>query len=130
MSSPLEHVHLTVPLDARHAATARLVGASLAADAGFTADDIDDLRLGINEAVALLADGDAGEGTRLLIDFRRWDDRLDVELRSTGSSPLALDDLAQRILDTVVTSYRCDGTSISLTSLIPRGGDDGGASDA
>ena len=53
----------------RHASTVRVVAASLGADAGLTVDEIEDLRLGVNEAVSVLADVDAPTGARLRVRF-------------------------------------------------------------
>ena len=57
-----EFVELDLPLAHRHASTVRVVAASLGADAGLTVDEIEDLRLGVNEAVSVLADVDATVG--------------------------------------------------------------------
>ena len=49
-----------------------VVAASLGADAGLTVDEIEDLRLGVNEAVSVLADVDATAGVRLGCGSRPW----------------------------------------------------------
>lgn len=100
-------VTLTLPLDVRHASTARMVAASLAADAGFTVDEIDDLRLGINEVVSVLADeSSADPATRLQIDFTISPGRVDARVaRSDGAGAAELDDLAKRILDAVTDRF-------------------------
>ena len=69
MSSAGELITLDFPLTARHASTVRVVAASLAADCGFNIDEIDDLRLGINEAVSIMTDVDAPAQARLLVEF-------------------------------------------------------------
>ena len=69
MSSAGEVITLSLPLSARHASTVRVVAASLAADCGFNIDEIDDLRLGINEAVSIMTDIDAPPQARLLVEF-------------------------------------------------------------
>jgi len=138
-SSSEHHVHLDLPLDPRHAATARLVGASLGADVGMHIDDIDDLRLGINEAVALLSDVPEAGTARLLVDFRWSPDALQVELRSTASTEaVELDDLARRILAAVVDSFTSSPEGFTLTKRVspdgsgerPTDGDTGAAGGA
>jgi hypothetical protein len=101
-------VSLVVPLTPRHAATARVVAASLAADAGFSVDEIDDFRLGINEAVAVLTDdvddtpGDATLEVRLDVSDRR----IDVVVRRVGGGPVVPpDELADRILSAVLDAH-------------------------
>ncbi|MCU1359412.1 MAG: putative anti-sigma factor [Ilumatobacteraceae bacterium] len=109
-TTSLDDVHvvtLTLPLHVRHASTARMVAASLAADAGFSVDEIDDLRLGINEVVSVLADEPADvPGTRLTIEFSITPGRVDATVeRSDAAGSADLDDLAKRILDAVTDHY-------------------------
>lgn len=109
-----ETIKLRLPADARHAATARVVAASLAADLGFDVDEIDDLRLGVNEAVAILLDdgGAAGSGHGLEVVFRVSDRRIDIEVSRPGATTgITLDELAERILTAVVDHHdHVDGT--------------------
>ena len=55
-------VDVTVPLRAEFASIVRLIAASLGADAGFTVDDIDDLRLALSEVFSSLVDTVTAEG--------------------------------------------------------------------
>ncbi len=116
----MELIQLSLPLSSRHAATARVVAASLAADAGFTVDEIDDLRLGINEAVALLTDElpDAPDA-RLDLRIASGDGRIEVEIRPIGTSgSVQPDELARRILSAVVDEFEFydGGCSLSKSS--------------
>jgi anti-sigma regulatory factor (Ser/Thr protein kinase) len=105
----MERIELRLPLAARHAATARVVAASLAADAGFSIDEIDDVRLGLNEAVAVLTDGASAPedaGAALEIEFRVDGRALELVVRSTGDhAAVEPDELAGRILDAVMDRY-------------------------
>ena len=107
-----EVVELELPLHHRHASTVRVVTASLAADAGFTVDEIEDLRLGVNEAVSVLADVDAIDGARLHLRFSVSDASMTVVASRTGVSDAVtiddVDDLAVRILRAVVDDFRVD----------------------
>ena len=122
MTSP-ETVELDLPLSTRYASTARVVAASLAADAGFTVDEIDDLRIGLNEAVSLVADVDAdddGEGeARLRLRFQIDDGRMTVHVGRTGvpAGGVVLDVLAERILGAVVDEFSTDGDQFTLTKV-------------
>jgi hypothetical protein len=107
---------IDLPLHTRHSATARAVAASLGADAGFNVDDIDDLRLGVNEAVAVLTDTDVDPGpdARLQLQFDVEPGRIVVAVRriGVGEQPGELDRLATRILTAVVDEFGVapDGT--------------------
>jgi anti-sigma regulatory factor (Ser/Thr protein kinase) len=107
-----EHVDLDLPLHPRHAATIRAVTASLAADAGFSVDEIDDLRLGVNEAVSVLTDVDAGPDARLHVRVDPGPGSVTVTSARRGVAEQVvsadLDDLAGRILRAVVDEFGID----------------------
>lgn len=108
-------VTLTIPASPRHAATVRVVAASIAADLGLDVDQIDDLRLGINEAVAVLTD-EVSEHDELEIEFTMSPGRLDVEVRCTGRTAVpAPDDLADRILAAVVDHHEYSDGAIRFS---------------
>jgi serine/threonine-protein kinase RsbW len=112
-----DRIEIDLPLSHRHASTVRAVAASLAADLGFSVDEIDDLRLGVNEAVSVLADVDPVEGARLHLTFAvdgiegqsavvvvtaaRYG--IDAQLTQADLDPLAL-----RILSAVVDHFEID----------------------
>lgn len=124
-----EQVRLDVPLDARYATTVRSVVASLAATLGMSVDDIDDLRLGVNEAISLLTDrGDEPEDddARLHVAFDTEPGRISVSVRRSGvaSTVTDVDGLAQRILDAVVDGWSVDGDGrIELVKRVRPDGD-------
>jgi len=107
-----ERIAVDLPLHIRHASTVRVVAASVAADAGFTIDEIEDLRLGVNEAFSVLADVEPDDAARLTVEFERDDGSVRVVARRSGiDAPLppdAPDGLARRILGAVVDEYRVD----------------------
>lgn len=111
-----DHVDLDLPLHSRYASTVRAVTASMAADAGFSVDDIDDLRLGVNEAIAVLTDVDESIEHRLQVRFEC--DRGQITVRSQrlgGADPMTDDDLdvlARKILDAVVDGYDVDDAGV------------------
>jgi anti-sigma regulatory factor (Ser/Thr protein kinase) len=114
-----EIVELDLPLSTRYASTARVVAASLAADAGFTVDEIDDLRIGLNEAVSLVADVEADDDgeARLRVRFQIDDGRVTVRVGRTGvpAGGITIDVLAERILGAVVDDFSSDGDHFVLT---------------
>ena len=110
---PEDHIRLSVPADTRYARLARLTAASLAGRDGFTYDEVEDVRIAVSEACALLLGGpltaddgldDLGglasggfdeAGRPSPLDDPTFDggddplDRLDVEL-TTGNGELAV----------------------------------------
>ena len=124
-----EIVELDLPLEHRHASTVRVVAASLGADAGLTVDEIEDLRLGVNEAVSVLADVDVTGGARLRVRFEILDHGMTVTARRSGvEQGLSIDDidaLAVRILSAVVDEFRVDddGAFVVVKNALARDGD-------
>jgi serine/threonine-protein kinase RsbW len=109
-----DHVELDVPLASRFASTVRAVAASMGAELGFSVDDIDDLRLGVNEAVSILGDVDDHSEARLHIRFETGDGAVTVRCSRRGvEEPVVeehIDVLARRILDAVVDEFSVDGS--------------------
>jgi serine/threonine-protein kinase RsbW len=105
-------VELEVPLHPRYGSTVRAVAASVCAELGFSVDDIDDLRLGVNEAVSVLADVDDPTGGRLRVRLESGDGAVTVvcSRHGIGERLVAadIDVLARRILDAVVDEYTVD----------------------
>ncbi len=78
-------VALTIPAQARHVVLARTAGASVAAHAGFTIDRIDDVRLAIDEAVALsLSYADIDE--RVGVELELLTSGLEIRIRTATSN--------------------------------------------
>lgn len=104
-----EVVGLDLPLHHRHASTVRVVAASLAADIGFSVDEIEDLRLGVDEAVSVVADVDGPPEARMHLRFELSGSALTVAVSRTGVADRiergALDELAVRILGAVVDRF-------------------------
>ena len=124
-----EVVELDLPLQNRHASTVRVVAASLGADAGLTIDEIEDLRLGVNEAVSVLADVDAVDGARLRVRFEIHGAGMTVTARRSGVDQTLsmgdIDELAVRILRAVVDEFRVDddGAFVVVKNALARDGD-------
>jgi serine/threonine-protein kinase RsbW len=113
-----EPVRLTVPATTRYLAAARVVAASLGAESGLSVDDLDDLRLGVNELVSLLVES-AAPGARIDLEFATGDAEVTVRGRLDGEvgpdGPSEIDELTRRIIDAVADHHELDGTSFSLT---------------
>lgn len=109
---------VVVPLRPEFAATLRTVAVSLGADAGFSIDELDDLRLGVSELfTALVGDGLIGDGSEGSArgTFTIVPGALTVSISSDdGSVDLDLDDLALSILQSVSDSVDTTPTSVTL----------------
>lgn len=109
-------VQLTVPARAGSARLARLMAVAVAADAGFTLDETEDLRVAVSELVALLVDDLQNAGDLVRLTYQRDSDAVEVtgkrEFDSANAEPSATvptrnapDDLALEILRVVVDEH-------------------------
>jgi hypothetical protein len=126
-------VRLRVPLRDEFASTVRVVVASIGADAGFTVDDIDDLRLAVSEVFSAFTIG-ADEDSAVVDLAARTTigsgesgaDRTAVEIRlaaSSGSVPsgsIDLDELAMTIIRAAVDDFRIDAGVVTLVKRTDR----------
>lgn len=109
-----DRVEVSVPLRTEFFATLRTMAAALGADAGFSIDEIDDLRLGISEVVGSF-DSD-GDGDRILAVFDVGPAVVTVTLSaSKADTGIHLDELATGILNTVVDQFDVSGNVVSLS---------------
>lgn len=123
-------VDVSVPLRAEYGSILRLVTASLGADAGFTVDDIDDLRLALSEVFASIVDSvGSADSTdrehRLAVTFDTSGQGVAVTLSplfSDGDTPPAdavfqLDELATSIIHVAVDEFEVVGTTARLVKF-------------
>ena len=103
-----------VPLRTRYASTIRILAASLGAEAGFTIDEIDDVRLALDEVFSMLAERHVGE--RVRTTFRLDDHQLIAGFRlESGPVDVTPDELAANILASVVDHYEFRSDGVTLT---------------
>ena len=108
------NVEVMIPLDLRNASIVRVVAAALGADSGYSMDEIDDFRLALNEAFALLVDASPAPA-RAHITFTPGHGELTATLqRSDGIPPATPDTLTAGILRAVVDGMNIDGPVIRL----------------
>lgn len=114
-SDPGRVVRLELPPSSRYLSAARVVAVSLGADAGLTVDDLDDLRLGVNELVTAMIEG-AQESARITLEFESNDHAVSVAGRIEGTSHgVVPDELTARILTAVADHYELGTSSFVLT---------------
>jgi serine/threonine-protein kinase RsbW len=110
----VDTVRITIPASPAYVQVVRLVAAGLASRLKFTIDDIEDLKIAVDELSAYLTGAQGREGD-LDIRFTVTDDRIEI----AGIGILApgqkirtdLTDFSRMILDTVVDSATLDSTN-------------------
>jgi Histidine kinase-like ATPase domain len=102
-------VHLTLPAEPGSVRLARLVAAGVAADAGLTIDDAEDLRIAVSELVALLVEGSDDPSRSARVTYERSPGRVEVNgevsLPTVSVPEAPTDDLALEILRVVVDEH-------------------------
>lgn len=109
-------IEIVVPLRAEHAATLRVIVASLGSDNGLSVDEIDDVKLAVSEVFTLLAD-DADErgATHAHVGYTAESGAITITLhRGLDDEQLELDALAATILSSVVDEHVVDAAGIKL----------------
>ncbi len=110
-------VEISVPMRTEFIATLRTVAASIGADAGFSIDEIDDLRLAISEVVSSLTDRTAPDD-RVDASFVTEGSRVAVTITTRrGDAAIELDELASSILNSVVDEFVVDGSAVTIVKL-------------
>ena len=103
-------VDVAVPLRPEFASIVRLIAASLGADAGFSVDDIDDLRLALSEVFGAFVEADPDDVRRSRHDRVRhvwpglWRRRCD-DVDRPAVVEAVLDDLASSIISVAVDEF-------------------------
>jgi hypothetical protein len=109
-----DRFEVIVPLQTRYASTVRMIAASLGAEAGFTVDEIDDVRLALDEVFSLLAERHVGD--RVRTTFRLDGHQLIAGLTlESGPVDVKPDLLASNILRSVVDQYEFTSDGVTLT---------------
>jgi serine/threonine-protein kinase RsbW len=113
-------VELRLPADSAYVSVLRTTTAGLAARLDFPIDDIEDLRIAVGEASAMVLP-EAEDGTDLLCLFFLAPGELTVRVEVTSSEPVEpdYDSFAWQVLSTLATSAHADSTggrfAVSLT---------------
>lgn len=113
--SKSDRIDISVPLRAEFASTLRALTASIGADAGFSIDELDDLRLALSEVFSVLADAADGDD-RALVSLAVTHGELSISIGSDHTDkPLELDPLAASILQSVTDGYEIGPGSVAFT---------------
>lgn len=106
-------VELRLPAESAYVAVLRMTTAGLAARLDFTLDDIEDLRMAVGEACALLLEhADARSDLRAAFDLSEGSIRVSISAGDLGGADLDLDSFGWQVLTaltTETTTRREDG---------------------
>jgi serine/threonine-protein kinase RsbW len=107
-------IEVILPARVEWAATLRVLVASLGADADFSVDEIDDLRLAVSEVFTTLSDTAVGGtcSTAFVLDGHSIS--VSMRLGGDGADEVALDSLAEAILSAVVDEHMIKSGVITL----------------
>ena len=112
LRSVSDEVRLAVPATPEFVRLARVTAAGLASRLGFTFDDVDDLRLAIDELCFALIGAKGRQGT-VQLSYKVMDDGLEVvgtgHFVDDGPAP-ALHDFSGQILDALVDEHDLTGS--------------------
>jgi hypothetical protein len=105
-------ITLIAPAERGSVRLARILAGGVAADAGLSIDDTEDLRIAVSELVALLVDGLGGAESTIEVRFQRTAGEVAVEghLPPVADHPdkAGVDDLVLEILRVVVDDHSFD----------------------
>ena len=103
----MESVSITIPASPRYLGVLRLVAAGLAARLRFTLEDIEDLKIAVDELSAYITGSQGREGT-IHVRFSVGDDRIEIHGRADldpgHKVRTDLTEFSQMILQTVADS--------------------------
>ncbi|WP_017935441.1 hypothetical protein [Nocardioides sp. Iso805N] len=114
-------VELRLPADSAYVSVLRTTSAGLAARLDFTLDDIEDLRMAVGEASAMVLEA-ADDGVDLTTEFWLEQQAITVRVSAPGVTPelAAEEDFAWQVLTTLATeaSATSAGGSFAITLLL------------
>jgi serine/threonine-protein kinase RsbW len=103
-SSPAARVEVRLPAEGAYAAVLRTTAAALAARLDLTIEDIEDLRIAIGEATALVLPlADPGADLLCVFDLLESQVAVDLSVRSTGEPVVDRSSFAWQVLDTLAS---------------------------
>lgn len=110
-------VSIEIPAEPRFVALTRVAAASLASDLDPVIDDVEDLRVAVNELVGLLVE--ASDGGHVTLEMWSEDRAVHVTARCSGdASRVVPDQLTRRILDATVDDYEVGQGSFRMHKLL------------
>lgn len=114
-------VSVRLPAESAYLSVLRTATAGLAARLDFTLDEIEDLRIAVDEACAMLLN-EAVPGTDLTAEFELTGQEMQVrvEVATVGSSAPKRDDFAWMVLTALADDVEADGGSEDRMAIVLR----------
>ncbi len=110
-----DRIEITVPLRVEFASTLRTLIAAIGSDAGFSVDELDDLRLALSEVFSVLADTAPADGrARVSCSLAHRELSVTVAADTPGVS-IVLDDLATSILESVTDAVTVGAVAVTFS---------------
>jgi hypothetical protein len=107
-------VELRVPASHEFASMVRLVGASMAAEAAFSVDDIEDLRIAVSEMFGGAVVGHEQASGVITVRYRSTDAGIEVGFHVEFGIEIVLDELAESIIRVAVDDVDLVNNSLVL----------------
>ncbi|MGB5756897.1 MAG: ATP-binding protein [Acidimicrobiales bacterium] len=104
---------LETPSAARYLHIIRLTSAGAAAEAGLSADEIDDVKIAVDELCSLVM-AVAADTDRLKMRFLADENGITIETVGPPGGKLEVDELAEAILDATVDELVLDDTTLGV----------------
>jgi serine/threonine-protein kinase RsbW len=101
-----EVVRLSVPGSLEYVRVVRLTAAAVAARVGFDIEEIEDLRVAVDELASVVIE--AGDGAEITFMFSNRDDTFVMEGSAAVTASPSIDDLSRQILSVVVDDFELD----------------------
>lgn len=108
-------IRVVVPARSEFLHLLRLNVAGVLGDAGFSIDEIDDVKIAVEELTAALLHGGRGDALDVSISIDGGQATVTGLRSAPDDAPVALDEFVTTILDAVVDSYRIDRAGDGLT---------------
>jgi serine/threonine-protein kinase RsbW len=103
-----EVVRLSVPGSLEYVRVVRLTAAAVASRLGFDVEEIEDLRVAVDELASVIIE--AGGGTEMTFAFSSFGDLFVIDGNASVSREPTLDDLSRQILTVVVDDFEISAT--------------------
>jgi serine/threonine-protein kinase RsbW len=107
-TSVAEVVRLSVPGSLEYVRVVRLTAAAVAARVGFDIEEIEDLRVAVDELASVVIE--AGSGAEITFLFSNLGDAFVIEGSAAVVSDISIDDLSRQILTVVVDDFQIEVT--------------------
>lgn len=107
-TSVAEVVRLSVPGSLEYVRVVRLAAAAVASRFGFDVEEIEDIRVAVDELASVVIE--AGSGSEITLTFSNFDNTFSFEGSAAVDAQPVLDDLTGQILGAVVDDFEINAT--------------------